>query len=81
MLYSSYAESALLPMQVVHLERGLFGWYQSDLPMTGNYKPELGRTPMAAAEPTFKNINQSIGYEMKEGDKVVQEAKKGWFGF
>lgn len=37
--------------RVKHLERGLFGWYQADLPFTGDYTPEIGRFPSAAGEP------------------------------
>lgn len=47
---------------------------------TGDYTPDLGRTPMAAQDPTLQNVAQSTGYEMKEGDKQLQpEKKKGWF--
>ena len=31
--------------KTVHLDRGLYGWYQADLPFTGDYKPDIGRTP------------------------------------
>lgn len=64
--------------RVLHVERGVYGWFQSDLPMEGDYKPELGRTPMAAAEPTLKQINQERGYEMKEGDKPLDAKKWPW---
>lgn len=43
----------LLSSQVAHLERGVYGWYQADYDFggEGEYQPDLGRTPMAAAEP------------------------------
>jgi hypothetical protein len=50
----------------------------------GTYTPDLGRTPMAAQDPTLSNISQSTGYEQKEGDKQLETAapqKKNWFGF
>ncbi|KXZ50257.1 hypothetical protein GPECTOR_17g895 [Gonium pectorale] len=65
-----------LAPQVAHLERGVFGWYQADLPMVGDYKPDIGRTPMAAAEPTLQRLNQERGYEMRPEDKPVEAAKK-----
>jgi rhodanese-related sulfurtransferase len=81
--YKILAEGGVNAGDVAHLERGLYGWYQAELPITGDYKPDLGRTPMAAADPTLQNVAQSTGYEMKEGDKALQqeEKKKGWFGF
>jgi hypothetical protein len=38
---------------------------------------------MAAADPTLQGTIQASWYEMKEGDKPLQEpeAKKGWFKF
>lgn len=47
----------------------------------GSYTPDLGRTPMAAKDPTLLNAGQSAAYETKEGDKPAAEAqeKKGWF--
>jgi len=39
--------------KVAQLERGVYGWYMADLPMEGEYKPDIGRTPMAAAEAKF----------------------------
>lgn len=33
--------------------------------MSGEYKPDIGRTPMAAAEPTLQRVNQERGYEMR----------------
>lgn len=48
----------------------------------GEYVPDLGRTPMAAQDPTLANVAQSAGYEMKETDKALQPAeKKNWWGF
>ncbi|GFH23759.1 rhodanese-like protein, partial [Haematococcus lacustris] len=35
----------------------------------GSYKPEIGRTPSAAAEPTIEAIRSSTGYQMRAGDK------------
>ncbi|GLI61163.1 hypothetical protein VaNZ11_003449 [Volvox africanus] len=64
--------------KVAHLERGVFGWYQADLPMEGDYTPDLGRTPMAAAEPTLQRLNQERGYEMRPEDKPVDSSKKLW---
>jgi hypothetical protein len=33
----------------------------------GEYSPDVGRTPMAAAEPTLQQqVQQSVGYEVKE---------------
>eukprot|EP00882_Tetradesmus_deserticola_P009218 GHRQ01009722.1.p2 GENE.GHRQ01009722.1~~GHRQ01009722.1.p2 ORF type:complete len:254 (+),score=104.27 GHRQ01009722.1:215-976(+) len=68
---------------VAHLERGLYGWYQAELPIEGTYTPDLGRTPMAAQDPAVNNIAQSQGYEQKPGDKQQEQAaqKKNWFGF
>lgn len=75
-------EAGLTADDVVHLERGVYGWYQSGLPMVGSYTPDLGRTPMAAKDPTLLNAVQGAGYELKEGDKPLdQPAKKNWFGF
>ncbi|KAG2499656.1 hypothetical protein HYH03_002594 [Edaphochlamys debaryana] len=37
--------------KVAHLDRGVFGWFKAGLPIQGEYKPEIGRTPMAADEP------------------------------
>ena len=49
-------------------------------PLPGNYTPDLGRTPMAAKDPTLLNAAQGAGYELKEGDKPFQQQeKKGWF--
>lgn len=66
--------------KIQHLERGVFGWYQADLPMVGDYSPDVGRTPMAAAEPTLQLLNQERGYEMNEKDKKIEEQKKKFFG-
>lgn len=66
-----------LAPKVAHLERGVYGWYQASLPMEGDYQPELGRTPMAAAEPTLQRITEEKGYETRPGDKAV-ETKKNW---
>lgn len=41
---------------------------------------QTGRTPNAAVDPTFKHINQERGYEVKEGDKVVEPEKKKFLG-
>jgi len=48
---------------------------------TGQYSPDLGRTPMAAKDPTLANVAQGAGYEMKDSDKPLQPQKKNWFGF
>lgn len=45
------------------------GWYQADLPFEGDYKPEIGRTPNAASEPTIKVLTSARGYEMRPDDK------------
>lgn len=43
---------------------------KADLPFTGAYKPEIGRFPSAAPEPTLTQaIGQSRGYEVRGGDK------------
>ncbi|KAG1681033.1 hypothetical protein FOA52_009993 [Chlamydomonas sp. UWO 241] len=57
---------------VMHLDRGLYGWYQADLPFEGEeeFKPDVGRTPNAAGEPMLQRVRQSTGYEMREDDKV-----------
>lgn len=57
--------------KVYHLDRGVYGWYQADLAFGGDkeYAPELGRTPMAAAEPTLQSIRSSVGYQLREDDK------------
>ncbi|KAG2436239.1 hypothetical protein HXX76_006550 [Chlamydomonas incerta] len=65
-----------LAPSVAHLDRGVYGWYQADLPMSGDYKPDIGRTPMAAAEPTLQRVNQERGYEMRPEDKPVEAASK-----
>ncbi|KAG2484184.1 hypothetical protein HYH03_016996 [Edaphochlamys debaryana] len=65
-----------LAANVAHLERGIYGWFQADLPIEGEYRPDIGRTPMAVAEPQLKNIAASTGYEMRPGDKAVEEPKK-----
>ncbi|GIL95245.1 hypothetical protein Vretimale_1273 [Volvox reticuliferus] len=67
-----------LAPKVAHLERGVFGWYQADLPIEGDYTPDIGRTPMAAAEPTLQRLNQERGYEMRPEDKPVESSKKLW---
>ncbi|KAF8073226.1 Cers5 [Scenedesmus sp. PABB004] len=72
--YKLLAEGGAAPGDVVHLERGLYGWYQADLPIVGDYTPDLGRTPMAAADPTLQNVSQTVGYEAKEGDKAAAPA-------
>lgn len=52
-------------------------------PTAGNYVPDLGRTPMAAKDPSLQNVAQSAGYENNPGDKPYdpnqQKEKKGWF--
>lgn len=47
----------------------------------GSYTPDLGRTPMAAKDPTLLNAAQGASYEMREGDKPAeqQQKKSGWF--
>ncbi len=57
-------------------ERGVYGWYQAELPMKGEYKPDIGRTPMAAAEPTLQRVNQERGYEIRPEVR----AGVGWWG-
>jgi hypothetical protein len=37
-------EAGLTADDVVHLERGLYGWYQADLPMVGEYSSTFSRT-------------------------------------
>jgi len=61
--------------QVLHLERGVYGWYQADLDFEGEgeYSPEISRTPMAAADPTLKSTAASAGYEMRPDDKVINK--------
>jgi len=56
---------------VFHLDRGVYGWYQADLDFEGRgeYKPQIGRTPMAAPEPTLGVIRESTNYDQREGDK------------
>eukprot|EP00878_Enallax_costatus_P008267 GHUV01008643.1.p1 GENE.GHUV01008643.1~~GHUV01008643.1.p1 ORF type:complete len:142 (+),score=29.64 GHUV01008643.1:1345-1770(+) len=79
--YKVLTEAGKTSDEVAHLERGLYGWYQAELPIVGDYKPDVGRTPMAAQEPTLQDAAQSSAYETKEGDKQMQpaEKKKGWF--
>ncbi|KAG2449189.1 hypothetical protein HYH02_005936 [Chlamydomonas schloesseri] len=67
-----------LASSVAHLERGVYGWYQAELPMKGEYKPDIGRTPMAAAEPTLQRVNQERGFDMRPEDKPVEAASKKW---
>lgn len=67
-----------LAANVAHLERGVYGWYQAEMPMEGDYRPDIGRTPMAAAEPTLQRITQETGYEMRPEDKPVEAGKKTW---
>ncbi|KAI8466255.1 MAG: rhodanese-like protein [Monoraphidium minutum] len=56
--------------KVKHLDRGIFGWYQANLDFTGEYKPEIGRFPTAAGEPSLKNAGQGKDYEVRRGDKA-----------
>lgn len=35
-----------------------------------DYKPDVGRTPSAAAEPTLQQINSARGYEMRPDDRT-----------
>lgn len=62
------------------LPRQVYGWYQSDLPMEGDYTPDVGRTPSAAAEPTLSLLNQARGYELNANDRVAAPEKKKFFG-
>ena len=40
---------------VAHLDGGVYNWYKSGLPMTGEYNTgNVGRTPNAANAPTGK---------------------------
>ncbi|KIY99352.1 rhodanese-like protein [Monoraphidium neglectum] len=55
--------------KVKHLERGIYGWYQANLEFSGDYKPEIGRFPSAAAEPMLQAVAQSRGYELRPEDK------------
>ena len=55
--------------EVCHLDRGLYGWYQEDQSMVGDYKPDIGRSPMAAQDPTLSVVSASTGYEIRPGDK------------
>lgn len=48
--------------------------------VAGAYTPDLGRTPMAAKDPTLLNVSQSVAYESRDGDKPAEQQKKsGWF--
>lgn len=144
--YKLINEGGMSTDQVMHVERGLYGWYQADLPIegggqwlgdtlhgmpgrhtyllnisqyvcppwthatqllmqqhvqhvvpaivtsckallgcvrsphcaagwpaAGDYSPDVGRTPMAAAEPTLQQVAQSVGYEMKEVSQSSQQ--------
>jgi rhodanese-related sulfurtransferase len=55
--------------EIIHLDRGLYGWYQEDGEMVGEYKPDIGRTPMAAQDPTLARLSAETGYEVRPGDK------------
>lgn len=78
--YKLIDEAGLTADDVVHLERGVYGWYQAELPMIGDYTPDLGRTPMAAKDPALQNAAQSAAYETKDSDKPLEQPKKsGWF--
>lgn len=55
--------------EVLHLDRGLYGWYQEDGVIVGEYKPDIGRTPMAAQDPTLARLSAETGYELRPGDK------------
>eukprot|EP00798_Chlamydomonas_sp_ICE-L_P007495 gene7495-641_t len=55
-----------------HLDRGLYGWYQADLPFNGDYRPEMGRTPNAAQDPTLKVAAAAGGYQIRPEDKKNQ---------
>eukprot|EP00879_Flechtneria_rotunda_P025443 GHRR01027040.1.p2 GENE.GHRR01027040.1~~GHRR01027040.1.p2 ORF type:complete len:144 (+),score=30.93 GHRR01027040.1:794-1225(+) len=79
--YKLIKEGGLSADDVVHLERGVYGWYQASLPIVGQYTPDLGRTPMAAQDATLQNTAQGVGYDMKATDKPLEPAKKNWFGF
>lgn len=67
--YKALVENVTL--KVAHLDRGLFGWFQSDFPFSGEgeYTPEIGRTPMAAGDPTMTILREARGYEVRESDK------------
>ncbi|GAX75789.1 hypothetical protein CEUSTIGMA_g3232.t1 [Chlamydomonas eustigma] len=65
--YRAYNEAGLT--NIMHLNRGLYGWFQAGLPFEGEYKPDVGRTPNAASEPTLKILASARGYEMRPGDK------------
>lgn len=63
--YQSYSKYGLIPVETSptlpsstgSVERGVFGWYQADLPMDGDYTPDVGRTPMVGGESTLVNEN------------------------
>ena len=65
--YKAMAQQGLA--RVKHLDRGVFGWHQADLPFTGVYVAEIGRFPSAAAEPMLEAIREGKGYESRPGDK------------
>ena len=52
---------------------------QAGLPIEGDYVPQTGRSPNAAADPTLARINQERGYEMREGDAPAPAAEKKKF--
>jgi hypothetical protein len=70
---------------MLHLDRGAYGWFQAGLPFVGEYAPDLGRTPSAAAEPAMQRITQSVGYEQRQGDTqsagAPEPKKKGIWPF
>jgi rhodanese-related sulfurtransferase len=65
--------------KVAHADRGLYGWFQADLPIQGDYVPDIGRTPAGASDPTLKNVSEGTGYDMRPDDKP-QEVKKKFLG-
>ncbi len=45
--------------------------YQADLDFegTGEYVPDLGRTPQSAGEPMLQQVRASTGYQIRADDK------------
>ena len=54
--------------RVLHLDRGVYGWWEAEMDMEGkgDYQPDVGRTPIAAPEPT---IPVGAGSSQQQGNK------------
>lgn len=62
--------------EALHLDGGVYGWYQAGLPMVGDYdKSNLGRTPNATVEPTGQYYEERKA-ALEEAERKRQEEQK-----